>query len=197
MTLALLELGSNSEIAFVKASAWLVLPPADRASTAFFSVATEVISWVSCTAVLEKLTMPMRLPEPISPDAWPPVDSEMISINVLAPVFMLASGSPVMLPDRSSTRAMSVGLVTISGAAVSARVTFRDPSQSMRSILITLLELVIPIVVLLPSGGCPITVYVTAVDHDTIGRRRFVLFQSAVAYRAALLRETGQLYQPA
>ena len=71
--------------------------------------------------------------------------SEMMSINVLAPVFILASGVPVILPERSSTRVMSVGLVIISGAAVRASVTFSEPSQSIRSALITLFELVIPI----------------------------------------------------
>ena len=34
-----------------------VLPPADNPSTASFKASTEVIIWVSCTAVLEKLTM--------------------------------------------------------------------------------------------------------------------------------------------
>ena len=58
---------------------------------------------------------------------------------------MLASGVPVMLPERSSTSAMSVGLVMISGAAVRARVTRKDPSQSIRSWLMTLFEFVIPI----------------------------------------------------
>ena len=50
-----------------------------------------------------------------------------------------------MLPERSSTSAMSVGLVMISGAAVRARVTRKDPSQSIRSWLMTLFEFVIPI----------------------------------------------------
>lgn len=74
MTFALLELGSKSPTALSKASAWLVLPPATRASTAFFRASTEVIIWVFCMAVLAKLTMPMWLPEPISPEGWPPVD---------------------------------------------------------------------------------------------------------------------------
>ena len=65
MTLALGEAGSNSWVALAKASAWLVLPPADRPSTAAFRASTEVISWVLATAVLEKLTTPIRLPEPI------------------------------------------------------------------------------------------------------------------------------------
>ena len=45
MTLSLLELGSKRAMALEKASAWLVLPPAERESTAFFKVDTEVISW--------------------------------------------------------------------------------------------------------------------------------------------------------
>ena len=69
----------------------------------------------------------------------------MISMNVSAPAFILVSGVPVILPERSSTSAISVGLVTISGAAVSARVTRRVPSHSIRSTLIVLLELVMPI----------------------------------------------------
>ena len=36
MTLSLLELGSKRAMALEKASAWLVLPPAERESTAFF-----------------------------------------------------------------------------------------------------------------------------------------------------------------
>ena len=145
MTLSLLELGSKRAMALEKASAWLVLPPAERESTAFFKVDTEVISWVFCWAVSAKLTMPMWLPEPISPEDWPPVDWEMMSMKVFAPVFMLVSGVPVILPERSSTSAMSVGVEIISGAAVRASVTFREPSQSILSALITLLEFVIPI----------------------------------------------------
>lgn len=56
MTLSLLELGSKRAMALEKASAWLVLPPAERESTAFFKVDTEVISWVFCWAVSAKLT---------------------------------------------------------------------------------------------------------------------------------------------
>ncbi len=63
--------------------------------------------------------MPMRLPEPICPSGAPPVASLMISINVFAPSFKLASAEPLMLPERSSTSTISVGLETISGAAVS------------------------------------------------------------------------------
>ena len=69
----------------------------------------------------------------------------MMSMKVFAPVFMLVSGVPVILPERSSTSAMSVGVEIISGAAVRASVTFREPSQSILSALITLLEFVIPI----------------------------------------------------
>ena len=101
--------------------------------------------------------MAMRLPEPMLPLWEPPVASAMISIKVLAPSFMLASGVPVMLPERSKTRTMSVGLATMSGAAVRARVTFREPSQSIRSVLMTLFEFVTPIG-LPPSGLCPYSV---------------------------------------
>ena len=133
----------------------MVLPSATRASTAFLSASTEVMSCVLSIAVSAKLTMPIRLPEPICPLAVPPVDSAMMSIKVLAPVFMLESGVPVMLPERSSTRTISVGLVIISGAAVSASVTRSDPSQSILLRFISLLELVTPICVFLPLGRCP------------------------------------------
>lgn len=73
----------------------------------------------------------------------------MMSMKVLAPSFIFAIGSPVMLPERSRTSAMSVGLVAMSGAAVSASVTRSEPSQSMRSALTSLLELVIPMSFLL------------------------------------------------
>lgn len=69
----------------------------------------------------------------------------MMSMKVFAPVFILASGVPVILPERSRTSAISVGLEMMSGAAVRASVTFKDPSQSMRSVLISLFEFVIPI----------------------------------------------------
>lgn len=36
---------------------------------------------MSCTAVSAKLTMPIRLPAPISPVGCPPVDSAMIDAN--------------------------------------------------------------------------------------------------------------------
>ena len=145
ITFALPELGENRAVAWAKASAWLVLPPADKASTASFSVSTEVIIWVSWVAVSAKLTIPMRLPAPISPVGWPPVDWAMISINVFAPAFILTSGVPAILPERSRTRAISTGLDMISGAAVSASVTFKEPSQSICWVLITLFEFVIPI----------------------------------------------------
>ena len=147
MILALGEAGSNSWVALAKASAWLVLPPAVRPSTAVFRASTEVVSWVLATAVLEKLTTPIRLPEPIWPSLVLSVASSMRSIKVLAPSFKFASGLPVMLPERSRTRTISVGLETMSGAAVSARVTRRAPSQRMRSVLMTLLEFVTPMCV--------------------------------------------------
>lgn len=151
MTLASGEAGSKSWAALVKASAWLVLPAAARLSTAAFRVSTEVMSWVSAVAVLPKLTMPRRLPEPIWPSWLLSVASSMMSMKVLAPSFMAARGVPIMLPERSSTSTMSVGLEMISGAAVRARVTRRAPPQGMRSVLMTLLEFVTPIV-LPPSG---------------------------------------------
>ena len=109
ITLALPEGGLNSSVALANASAWLVLPPADRASTASFRVSTEVMSAASTEAVSAKLTIPIRLPEPIYPSCTPSVASSMMSIKVLAPSFMLASGAPAMLPERSSTSTMSVG----------------------------------------------------------------------------------------
>ena len=130
MTLALEEDGSNRSMALVKASAWLVLPPALSESTAFFRVSTEVMSWVLAVAVLAKLTTPMWLPEPI----WsgkPPVAWAMISMKLLAPSFRFSRGSPSMLPERSKVSTISVGLATISGAAVMASVTRTVPSQSM------------------------------------------------------------------
>lgn len=71
--------------------------------------------------------------------------------------------------ERSSTSAISVGLVIISGAAVSARVTRRVPSQSIRSTLTVLLELVMPIQNASIRGICsPIPVYVHAGVFDTL-----------------------------
>lgn len=67
ITLALFEDGSNIWVALVNASPWLVLPPADKPSTAAFRASTDVISCVSAVAELEKLTMAILLPEPISP----------------------------------------------------------------------------------------------------------------------------------
>ena len=145
MTLAFVEAGSNSWIAFSKASAWFVDPPAERLSTAVFKSATEVISCVSAVAVFAKLTIPIRLPDPICPSWALSVASSIISINVFAPAFILARGDPAMLPERSSTRAMSVGFEEISGAAERARVTFSIPWQSIRLTLICLFEFVIPI----------------------------------------------------
>ena len=181
MTFALLELGSKSEMALEKASAWLVLPAAARASTAFFRVSTEVMSCVLSIAVSAKLTMPIWLPKPIWPLAVPPVDSAMMSMKVLAPVFILASGVPVMLPERSSTRTMSVGFAIISGAAVSASVTRREPSQSIRSRFISLLEFVTPILCYLPLGFCipkhNMPLRVKATMPDATGQRKTLLYR--------------------
>ena len=146
--MAFADRGSKSDTAVVKASAWLVEPPAVRPATASFRSATEVMSCVSAVAVLAKLTIPIRLPEPMVPSPAPSVASSMISINVSAPAFMFSRGLPAMLPDRSSTRTISAGLAEISGAAERARVTFSVPSQSICDRLISLLEFVIPIVVL-------------------------------------------------
>lgn len=131
ITLALLEAGSNRAVASSKASAWLVFPPAVRLSTAVFRLSTEVMSCVSAVAVLAKLTIPMRLPDPIWPSSAPSVASSIMSMNVLAPIFMFAKGAPVMLPERSSTKTISVGFETMSGAAVKASDTRRDPSQEI------------------------------------------------------------------
>ena len=56
----------------------------------------------------------------------------MMSINFFAPFFMLVSGLPAMLPERSSTSTMSVGVLLMSGEADSASVTFKEPEQSIR-----------------------------------------------------------------
>ena len=122
ITLAFADWGSKSCIAAEKAAAWLVEPEASSASAASLRAATEVTSCVSAVAAWLKLTMPIRLPEP------------------------MASGAPPRLSDRSRVRTMSVGLLTISGEAESARVTCSVPSQSMRSRLICLLVLVTPMV---------------------------------------------------
>ena len=45
--------------------------------------------------------------------------------------YQIQRGVPVMLPERSSTRTMSVGFDMMSGAAVSARVTRSEPLQSI------------------------------------------------------------------
>ena len=50
-----------------------------------------------------------------------------------------------MLPERSSTRAISTGFDRISGAAVRASVTFSVSPQSICPVLSTLFEFVIPI----------------------------------------------------
>ena len=66
----------------------------------------------------------------------------MMSMNVFAPTFILASGVPAILPERSKTRTMSVGFEEISGLAARASVTFNVPLQSIWSTLICLFELV-------------------------------------------------------
>ena len=155
MTRALDEVFSKSPCALAKASPWFVPPPAVRPFIALLRSATEVSSGDTTVAVASKLTMPMRLPEPISPEPEPPVDSEMMSINVFAPSFMSASGAPLMLPEQSSASTMSVGLVTISGAAVRARVILNEPSQHIAAVSATLLELVTPIWCCLLPGMVP------------------------------------------
>lgn len=153
ITLAFVDWGSKSCIAAEKAAAWLVEPEASSASTASLSAATEGISCVSAVAVWLKLTMPIRLPEPMASGA-PPVDSDRMSIKVLAPALTLSIGAPSRLSDRSRVRTMSVGLLTISGEAESARVTCSVPSQSMRSRLTCLLVLVTPMVAPSYARGC-------------------------------------------
>ena len=130
MTLAFDDIGSNSPAAVAKASAWLVDPPAVSAFTAAFRSATEVISCVSAVALSAKLTMAIRLPDPIVPSCVLSVASSMMSIKVSAPDFIFASGLPAMLPERSSTRTISTGLLVISGAAASERIIWKRPSQA-------------------------------------------------------------------
>ena len=103
------------------------------------------MSCVLSVAVSEKLTIPMELPFPIVPSWEPSVAWSMMSIKALAPSFMFSSGLPAMLPERSSTSTISVGLDEISGEAESARVTFSVPSQSICVTFICLFAFVIPI----------------------------------------------------
>ena len=49
-----------------------------------------------------------------------------------------------MLVERSRMSTMSVGLLVMSGSAVSASLTSKESPQSMRDLLSVLLELVIP-----------------------------------------------------
>ena len=69
----------------------------------------------------------------------------MISMNLSTPLFKLESGLPDMLPERSSISTMSVGFVMISGSPVSDSFILKIPPQSILEALISLLELVIPI----------------------------------------------------
>lgn len=137
------EDGSKSEAAVEKAAAWLVVPPADSPWTAAFRSETEVIRLVSAVAELEKLVMAIRLPEPMP--APPPVDWAMMSMKVSAPSFMLASGTPAILPDRSSTSTISTGFSTILGAAERPNCTPSWPPQRISCWSMILLELVMPI----------------------------------------------------
>lgn len=97
-------------------------------------------------AVPAKLTMPIRLPLASLP-MRPPVRFMTMSINSLAPAFKCIIGVPVMLPERSKTSAISTGLLTTSGCAVTLSVTFRMPSQSILSSLRILSTCVIPILI--------------------------------------------------
>ena len=115
ITLALVSPAGNRASALVKASVWLVEPPAWRPLTAVFRSATEVMSWVSWVAVVPKLTTPMRLPPPIWPVAVPPVVWAIRSMKVFAPSFRLAKGVPVILRERSKISTISVGLSISSG----------------------------------------------------------------------------------
>ena len=75
---------------------------------------------------------------------------------------MLVSGLPDILPERSSTSTMSVGVLLMSGEADSASVTFKEPEQSIRSMLMVLFELFSPIVIsplMFWALGGPGTVY--------------------------------------
>ena len=77
----------------------------------------------------------------------------MISIKVFAPAFILARGGPAILPERSSTRAISTGFDIISGAAVRASVTFSVSPHAICPVLSTLFEFVIPIRITSFWGG--------------------------------------------
>ena len=66
-------------------------------------------------------------------------------MNFFAPFFKFASGLPDMLPERSKTRMISVGLVKIFGSAVKESLTLNVPPQSMLETFNSLFELVIPI----------------------------------------------------
>ena len=95
------------------------------------ALAAELIDSGKALAVLEKLTMPMRLPPPIWPSSLPSVDSSMIRMNFFAPLFRLAIGLPAMLWERSRISTMSTGLPAILGSAVRERVTLNVSPQSI------------------------------------------------------------------
>ena len=63
----------------------------------------------------------------------------------LAPFFRFSSGLPAMLPERSRISTISVGLETISGAAVSPSVTSKVPPQGTVPVFSSFVELVMPI----------------------------------------------------
>ena len=73
--------------------------------------------------------------------------------DAFAPSFILASGSPAILPERSSIRTMSVGLDTISGAAVSDSKILKEPPHSIFDKFSSLLEFVTPIFSFLFESG--------------------------------------------
>ena len=68
-----------------------------------------------------------------------------IFTHFFAPFFRLARGLPDILLERSRIRTMSVGLLTISGSAVSDSFTLKESPQSMWLVFNSLLEFVIPI----------------------------------------------------
>ena len=73
-----------------------------------------------------------------------------------------------MLCERSSNRTISVGLLTISGEAVSDNFILKVSSQLMRAVLISLLALVIPMVFLLSESRFVIrdSIYVMYVRRE-------------------------------
>ncbi len=115
MIFCALEAGSNSSPALVNASAWLVEPAAVRLLTAAFKAATDVISWVSCVAVLAKLTTAIRLPPPIWP-SWLATGGLCKDVNEgIRTGLHAGQRNASHALDRSSTRTISAGFSIMSG----------------------------------------------------------------------------------